>query len=380
MPLLDRTGANYATLRRWLGTFVAEPVWEADDRSCSSWPTSAVAGSRKSHCSPATRADLQGPLKEEVEAFLGRLGKIKPITDFEKQLLPLVTQRLSALRGEGPLAAGTATKTASSSSAAAARATGSSFGAGPQKRKDSGAGHGHDLPAARIARSCTWCAARRKPVARAVRLPPAVLRAARAAASWLGRALLLLLLLAGGGGLSGHRSAGLIGHSCSNGRDRPAAGLPSRCTQRHWRFWTAMSRRRSWPNRTIAASWNSSPPAPGQGPGAGKDFGQLFPRRRSRRGAGGNRAAQGARFDGASSPPASAWRWAARVPLKVIGKIRQRPGDRSLRHGQPGCRKTRTWPAWPAAESKAATKAKRPSKPDSRARPKLGPKLRLPSP
>ena len=30
VPLLDRTGAHYSVLRRWLGEFVAEPNWETD--------------------------------------------------------------------------------------------------------------------------------------------------------------------------------------------------------------------------------------------------------------------------------------------------------------------------------------------------------------
>ncbi|HEY5314877.1 MAG TPA: hypothetical protein VIK18_20250, partial [Pirellulales bacterium] len=101
VPLLDRTGANYATLRRWLGTFVAEPVWEADESVLFFMADEHGDRLEQVDCSPATTADLQGPLKDEVEAFLGRLGKIKPITDFEKQLLPLVTQRLSTLRGAG---------------------------------------------------------------------------------------------------------------------------------------------------------------------------------------------------------------------------------------------------------------------------------------
>ncbi|HWC89143.1 MAG TPA: hypothetical protein VG433_05800, partial [Pirellulales bacterium] len=101
VPLLDRTGANYATLRRWLGTFVAEPVWEADESVLFFIADEQGGRLEQVDCSPATTADLQGPLKEEVEAFLGRLGKIKPITEFEKQLLPLVSQRLSGLRGGG---------------------------------------------------------------------------------------------------------------------------------------------------------------------------------------------------------------------------------------------------------------------------------------
>lgn len=101
VPLLDRTGANYATLRRWLGTFVAEPVWEADESVLFFIADEHGGRLEQVECSPATTADLQGPLKEEVEAFLGRLGKIKPITEFEKQLLPLVSQRLSTLRGGG---------------------------------------------------------------------------------------------------------------------------------------------------------------------------------------------------------------------------------------------------------------------------------------
>jgi hypothetical protein len=94
LPMLDRTGANYGILRRWLGRYVAEPVWDAN-QSVQFYVRDEERGRlSQAVCQPATKADLEGNLKADLVAMRDRLKKIKPASTTEQALHRLASQAL----------------------------------------------------------------------------------------------------------------------------------------------------------------------------------------------------------------------------------------------------------------------------------------------
>jgi hypothetical protein len=96
VAMLDRTGANYTVLRRWFGDFVAEPAWA--DGAVQYYLRDMKNGRLASVvCQPATRDDLNGSLKAEVEQLLGRLNRIRPASPHEQSLLRLARTSLATI-------------------------------------------------------------------------------------------------------------------------------------------------------------------------------------------------------------------------------------------------------------------------------------------
>ncbi len=94
--MLDRTGSNYGILRRWLGSYVAEPAWIADN-SANFFIQSDQGRVEKVEFYPATKEDLEGPLNNELKTIQARLKKAKPETDAEQSLYRVVRQTFNAL-------------------------------------------------------------------------------------------------------------------------------------------------------------------------------------------------------------------------------------------------------------------------------------------
>lgn len=79
LPLLDRTNANFRTLRKWLGRFAAEPEWHGrsvDLFVCDEQEGRMVGVS----CEPIAAGDLQRnrELKQDLAELVKRLEKISP--------------------------------------------------------------------------------------------------------------------------------------------------------------------------------------------------------------------------------------------------------------------------------------------------------------
>ena len=86
LPMLDRPGANYQILSRWLGALVAEPEW-TDDDSVNFFIREKERG-RLDHvtCIPVTQKDLAGPLKEQLDSIGLLLKKAQPESTTEQLL------------------------------------------------------------------------------------------------------------------------------------------------------------------------------------------------------------------------------------------------------------------------------------------------------
>ncbi len=85
VPLLDRSGANDRIVFRWLGGMAGEPVWEGE---AFSFFARDDHGGRLSEVSvqPATKEELDRPLKNELDRLRQRLAEAKPETGTERAL------------------------------------------------------------------------------------------------------------------------------------------------------------------------------------------------------------------------------------------------------------------------------------------------------
>ena len=82
LPMLDRTGANYNVLRRWLGELAAEPAWT--DGAVHYYLRDEKHGRlTDAICLPATHDDLNGSLKASVEQLLTRLHRVRPAREVQ---------------------------------------------------------------------------------------------------------------------------------------------------------------------------------------------------------------------------------------------------------------------------------------------------------
>ncbi|MDZ7618455.1 MAG: hypothetical protein U1E05_15730, partial [Patescibacteria group bacterium] len=85
VPLLDRSGSNDRIVFRWLGGVAAEPSWEGD---AVGFFARDDHGGRLAEVTvhPAAPAELQGPLKGEMDRLRQRLAEAKPETGTERAL------------------------------------------------------------------------------------------------------------------------------------------------------------------------------------------------------------------------------------------------------------------------------------------------------
>lgn len=96
LAMLDRNGANYAILRRWLGDYVAEPEWQG--QTVSFYVRDEQQGRMDNlHCIPCTKADMLGPLKDSLEEMDQRLRKARPESSTEQLLHKIVRQQFNTL-------------------------------------------------------------------------------------------------------------------------------------------------------------------------------------------------------------------------------------------------------------------------------------------
>jgi hypothetical protein len=103
VPLLDRTGTHYRTLKKWLGRLIAEPEWKGtevsffvcDDKGARPHDIRCEAAS------VSDRASVKG-LKEDMEAIKRRLQEAKPDVKEQRLHQALVRHFNAAVNPTGP--------------------------------------------------------------------------------------------------------------------------------------------------------------------------------------------------------------------------------------------------------------------------------------
>jgi hypothetical protein len=96
VPLLDHSQANARILFKWLGGQVAEPEWEGE--SVNFYVRDDRGGRLEDVvCQPATGADLQGPLKADLEALRERISRVKPETSTERGVHKAILREFARL-------------------------------------------------------------------------------------------------------------------------------------------------------------------------------------------------------------------------------------------------------------------------------------------
>lgn len=103
IPLLDRTGAHYRTLKKWLGRLIAEPEWRGTEVL---FYVSDEQGARPHdiRCEAASVSDRTGVrgLKEDMEAIKRKLQEAKPDAKEAKLHQALVQHFNAALNPANP--------------------------------------------------------------------------------------------------------------------------------------------------------------------------------------------------------------------------------------------------------------------------------------
>ena len=99
LAMLDATGANYATLCRWIGDYAAEPVWLGPDRASV---FVRYEGERVvEHVAvPVTASDLDKSLKDDWEELQNKLRKARPETASEQTLQRVATKSLRSIAAD----------------------------------------------------------------------------------------------------------------------------------------------------------------------------------------------------------------------------------------------------------------------------------------
>ncbi|HEX4132753.1 MAG TPA: virulence factor SrfB [Pirellulales bacterium] len=87
VPMLDRSRANYAVLRRWCGDLVAEPAWENSGEVRFFLRDEQQGRLADAACIPATRVDLAGACRAELAKLLERFEQAKPSSLHEQAVL-----------------------------------------------------------------------------------------------------------------------------------------------------------------------------------------------------------------------------------------------------------------------------------------------------
>lgn len=96
VAMLDRSGANARILFRWLGGMVAEPEWEADTVG---FYVRDDKGGRLEEviCQPASAADLQGVLRDDLARLRQRLDQSRGETPTERTLRKVLLRTFEEL-------------------------------------------------------------------------------------------------------------------------------------------------------------------------------------------------------------------------------------------------------------------------------------------
>jgi len=96
LAMLDRAGANFQIMHRWLGVYVAEPEWHGD---LVNFYVNEPEGGRIEDVSvyPVSKKDLEGALKDDVEAIRTKLKKAVPESSTESLLLAIVRKTFATL-------------------------------------------------------------------------------------------------------------------------------------------------------------------------------------------------------------------------------------------------------------------------------------------
>jgi hypothetical protein len=94
LPMLDRANGNFALLHRWLGSYAAEPVWIGDD-SINVFIVGDEGRLEKVDCVPVSKADLEGPLSQDLKTLQARIKKAKPESATEQSLHRVVRQTVA---------------------------------------------------------------------------------------------------------------------------------------------------------------------------------------------------------------------------------------------------------------------------------------------
>ncbi len=97
VPMLDRSGANYLMLRRWVGDMIAQPDWEGEHSVGFHIHPDDRGRLENVTCVPCTKADLEGRFKEDVEEIACRLNKVKAESSTEQLFLKVAQQAFARL-------------------------------------------------------------------------------------------------------------------------------------------------------------------------------------------------------------------------------------------------------------------------------------------
>jgi len=97
VPMIDESGGSYATLRRWFGNLVAEPVRQATGELHYFIRDEQGARLTQVECVPATLADLTGSYRAQMDGLGERLKTVKPASPMEQALLRAVRSALGDL-------------------------------------------------------------------------------------------------------------------------------------------------------------------------------------------------------------------------------------------------------------------------------------------
>ena len=100
LPMLDHLNANYVILQRWLGDLVAEPEWESETSVNFFLHEEKRGRLTDVVCQPARKADLEGPLKDDLELLKTRMSKVKPESTTEQTLYAIAGRTLKSLTDE----------------------------------------------------------------------------------------------------------------------------------------------------------------------------------------------------------------------------------------------------------------------------------------
>jgi len=95
LPMLDRQNANYAILHRWLGDRIAEPQWENAELVAFYIRDEERGRLESPTVLPASKSELEGSLKEDLEAIQAGLKKAKPESSTEQSLLRVARERFN---------------------------------------------------------------------------------------------------------------------------------------------------------------------------------------------------------------------------------------------------------------------------------------------
>lgn len=99
LPLLDRQNTNYEILHRWLGDLIAEPEWQG--AHVAFYLRDKPRGRLENvQCYPASKEDLEGPLKADLEELGNRLKKARPGSSTEQLLHRIARQTFTGLSAD----------------------------------------------------------------------------------------------------------------------------------------------------------------------------------------------------------------------------------------------------------------------------------------